>query len=529
MLPTFVIGLREGLEAALIVGIVAAFLRQQGRKDLLRAVFLGVGVAVLLCLAVGIGIKVASGQLPQKQQEGLETVIGLIAVAMVTYMVVWMKRHSRELKGQLEGMAARAMDGHSRAARAMVAMAFLAVLREGLETAVFLLAAFNESDHPSTAASGAVLGLAVAILLGYGIYRGGVKINLSKFFRATGVVLVLVAAGLVVNAIHTAHEAGWVNFGQQSTVDLTWLVEPGSVQASLLTGMLGLQPRPVVVEVIGWLAYLVPVLLYIAWAQGPRAPRQLGRALLAVGGAFAVGGVLLAVLAPTAPDAGRMTGGNGFKARATSVDGRSAVVQVFEQSPACDCADSDLPSNLTLSRTGSDTVAGVAAQLYTITLPGHAAATQPEALSIARILELNRGRLPLGLRPGAESVPATYAGADELTVVIEPRTRTVLDVRWRESVTATLHDPAIGEVPLAEPVATGSAARDPADVTALGVSTATALSDLDRRGTMTRWARGLGVVALTTVLVGLAVLAGNRRKRDPDVTRSALDKPLVHS
>ena len=145
MLPTFVIGLREGLEAALIVGIIAAFLRQQGRKDLLRWVFVGVGVAVAICVAIGVALDVVNQDLPQRQQEGMETVIGFVAVGMVTYMVVWMKRHSRDLKGQLEGLASEAITGPSRSARAMIVMAFLAVLREGFETSVFLLAAYNES------------------------------------------------------------------------------------------------------------------------------------------------------------------------------------------------------------------------------------------------------------------------------------------------------------------------------------------------------------------------------------------------
>src|SRR4051812_46021404 len=214
MLPTFVIGLREGLEAALIVGIIAAFLRKQGRRDLLRWVFVGVGTAVALCLAAGIALDVLSKDLPQKQQEGLETVIGALAVGMVTYMVVWMKRNSRGLKGQLEGLAADALGATSPGARAMVAMAFLAVLREGVETVVFLLAAFNQAGSGIGAPAGAALGMAVAVALGYGIYRGGVRINLSKFFRATGLVLVLVAAGLVMNALRTAHEAGWLDLGQ---------------------------------------------------------------------------------------------------------------------------------------------------------------------------------------------------------------------------------------------------------------------------------------------------------------------------
>ena len=165
--------------------------------------------------AVGVILQIVSQNLPQRQQEGLETVIGLVAVAMVTYMVVWMRRHSRNLKGQLEGAAAEALAAGS--GFALVAMAFLAVLREGFETVVFLLAAFNESASGASAWLGAMLGIVVAVGLGYAIYRGGVRLNLSKFFRATGVVLVLVAAGLVVNAVHTAHEAGWLNAGQDSS------------------------------------------------------------------------------------------------------------------------------------------------------------------------------------------------------------------------------------------------------------------------------------------------------------------------
>src|ERR1700761_1232152 len=275
MLPTFVIGLREGLEAALIVGIIAAFLGRQGRRDLLRWVYLGVGAAVLLCIAVGAVLEAVSANLPQRQQEGLETIVGVLAVGMVTYMVVWMKQHSRELKRQLEGMAADAMneDG-GRAGRALVGVAFRAVLREGFEPVVFLLAAFNESGSTADAAGGAIGGILVAVLLGYGIYRGGVKLNLSKFFRATGIVLVLVAAGLVVTALHTAHEAGWLDAGQGATVDLTWLVRPGSVQSALLTGMLGIQEHPVLIEVLGWFAYLVPVGLFVAWPPNRRVARR---------------------------------------------------------------------------------------------------------------------------------------------------------------------------------------------------------------------------------------------------------------
>jgi high-affinity iron transporter len=270
VLATFVIGLREGLEAALIVGIVAAFLRQRGRRDALTYVWLGVLLAVVACVAIAIGLWVLSSELTQQAQEALETVIGLAAVGMVTYMVVWMRRHSGDLKKSLEGAASSALARGS--ALALVAMAVLAVLREGIETVVFLLALFRTAGTPTLAGVGALVGLLVASGLGYAIYRGGVRLNLSRFFRITGLVLVLVAAGLLMSAMHTAHSAGWVNVGQAEALDLRWLVEPGSIRASLLTGVLGLQLRPTVIELVAWLAYLVPLTLYVAW-PATRRPR----------------------------------------------------------------------------------------------------------------------------------------------------------------------------------------------------------------------------------------------------------------
>jgi high-affinity iron transporter len=261
VLPTFVIGLREGLEASLIVGIIATFLGQQGRRDVMRWVWVGVGIAVTLCAAAAIALKIAEENLPQKEQEGLETVIGLLAVAMVTWMIVWMRKHARGLKHDLEGKAAAALAGGS--VGTLVFMAFLAVLREGFETAVFLLAAFQGSRDPAAAGTGATLGVVVAVVIGIAIYRGGLRLNMEKFFRFTGFVLVLVAAGLVATAAHTAHEAGWLNIGQHEVLDLSWLVGPGSIRSALLTGMLGIQVRPVTVEVLGYLLYLIPMSLFV--------------------------------------------------------------------------------------------------------------------------------------------------------------------------------------------------------------------------------------------------------------------------
>jgi high-affinity iron transporter len=261
MLPTFVVGLREGLEASLIVGIVAAFLMRNGRSKEMWALWTGVGFGVALCLAGGIALRIAEENLPQRQQEQLETIVGLVAVAFVSWMVLWMRAHARELKGDLEASAAAALATGS--AWALIVMAFLAVLREGFETAVFLLAILNSSTNTTTSMTGAALGIVVAVVIGYGIYRGGVKINMARFFRFTGIVLVLVAAGLLATAAHTAHEAGWLNTLQDQALNLSWLVKPGSVRAALITGMFGLQPRPTWAEVIAWLAYAVPFLFIV--------------------------------------------------------------------------------------------------------------------------------------------------------------------------------------------------------------------------------------------------------------------------
>lgn len=270
MIPTLVIGLREGLEASLIVGIIASFLARNGRRDALKATWIGVGTAVVLCLAIGIALVTLSRDLPQKAQEGLETVVGAFAVVMVTFMILWMSKHARSMKRELEGAAAEALKSGS--ATALVVMAFLAVLREGFETSVFLVSVINESDNPTSGTIGAFLGIVIAVIIGYGIYKGGVRLNLAKFFKITGIVLVLVAAGLVMTVLHTAHEAGWINAGQATAVDLTWLVRPGTVLASLLTGVLGLQPKPAVLEAIGWIVYAVPMLVYVAWPR-PQRPR----------------------------------------------------------------------------------------------------------------------------------------------------------------------------------------------------------------------------------------------------------------
>ena len=273
MLPTFVIGLREGLEAALIIGIIAAFLLRRGERRALRWMWAGVGLAVFLCLGIALAFRAINRSLPHDGQETLAAIMALLAVAGVTYMIVWMRRHSRDLKRSLEDDAESALlDGST---WALVGLAFFAVIREGLETAVFLIAVFRNSSNPRATGTGAMLGIVTALALGYGIYKGGVRINLARFFRVTGFILVLVAAGLLASAAHAAAEAHWYSVAQASAIDLSVLIAPGTIRASLITGMLGLQPVPTVAEITLWLAYAIPMSIYVLWPNHRPSPKRV--------------------------------------------------------------------------------------------------------------------------------------------------------------------------------------------------------------------------------------------------------------
>ena len=435
MLATFVIGLREGLEAALIVGIVAAFLKQRGSKQAMRWVWLGVGSALLICLAVGITLQVISKSLPQREQEGLETVIAAVAVVMVTYMVVWMRRHSRDLKGQLEGVAGSALAQGS--AKALVAMAFLAVLREGLETAVFLLAAFQSSGNGLTAGLGALLGVLVAVVLGYGIYRGGVKINLSKFFRFTGLVLVLVAAGLVMSALHTAHEAGWLNSGQDRVFDASSLFANGTVQASLVTGVLGLQPKPVVIEIIGWAVYFIPVALYVTWPPARRVPwRPVAWVTATLSLLSLVAAVGFAVAAPDKPSAA------GRPAWVATVTGTSSGILAGDSGTGSRTFRGEA-SWSTTGATVLDTEQRGGSEVERLTSTRSSAVTGvsglPATVTLQQLQTLGGGRLPIGLRATDVSgpIPLTYSQQVSDTLWRSTATGVLLDANRRTVVTAT--------------------------------------------------------------------------------------------
>ena len=277
MLVALLIMLREGIEASLIVGIIASYLAQTGRRQYLGAVWVGVGLAAAICAAIGIGLHAASAEFPQRQQELFETAVALIAVGILTSMVFWMKSAARSIKAELHDRIDASVRTSRGAALGLVGMAFLAVGREGLESVFFLLAIFDQSSGPAVPA-GAALGLAGAVAVGFAIYLGGVRLNLRAFFRFTGAFIILVAAGLLAGAVRTAHEAGLWNGLQQVVADWSGVLPADRPLGTVLAGLFGYTDAPNLGEVLVYLAYLVPATaLFLIPARAPAAPAAQAR------------------------------------------------------------------------------------------------------------------------------------------------------------------------------------------------------------------------------------------------------------
>ena len=271
MLIAFLIMLREGIEAALIVGIVAGFLHQSGNSRLMPKVWLGVFLAALMCLMLGYGIHAATGEIPQKQQEFVVGIIGLVAVAMLTYMILWMKKAARSMKQHLHDSVQTALNRGSGQGWALVGMAFLAVAREGLESVFFLLAVFQQSPSWHMPV-GAVLGLMAAVVIGALVYQGGMRLNLAKFFRWTGAFLIVVAAGLLAGSLRALHEAGVWNYLQTTVFDISHILHEDSPLGVLLGGFFGYTDHPIQGEVLVWLLYLIPVMYWFLRGSTPAVP-----------------------------------------------------------------------------------------------------------------------------------------------------------------------------------------------------------------------------------------------------------------
>lgn len=257
MFANFLIGLREGLEAALVVSILIAYLVKSGRREQLPRIWVGVGAAVAASLAAGALLTFGPRQLSFEAQEAIGGVLSLVAVGFITWMIFWMARTARNLRGELEERAGAAIGA---GAGSLALVAALAVGREGLETALFLWTATTAAGSTLEPLIGATLGLATSVALGVLIHRGAVHIDLRRFFSITGALLIIVAAGVLSYGIHDLQEAGILPGLNAIAFDVSPTVAPASWYGALLKGTINFSPRTTWLELFSWLAYAVPVL-----------------------------------------------------------------------------------------------------------------------------------------------------------------------------------------------------------------------------------------------------------------------------
>jgi high-affinity iron transporter len=259
---SFVIALREGIEAALIVSIILAYLKQLEATDRSRLVWWGTLLAVVLSAIVGTAIFAAGAEFEGATEEVFEGLVTLAAVGVLTWMIFWMRRQGARIRSELHEKVDTALVAGG---YALAGLAFFAVLREGVETALFLYAAAKGTAvegaevAPATQLVGAALGLALAIVPGTLIYRGGIRMNLRSFFRITGWILIVVAAGLFAFALHELQEAGWIPILEAHAFDISSSLPDDEGVGAILRGLVGYNADPTWLEVVGWLGYLAVV------------------------------------------------------------------------------------------------------------------------------------------------------------------------------------------------------------------------------------------------------------------------------
>ncbi len=261
MFANYLIGLREGLEAALVVSILVAYLVKSERRELLPRIWAGVALAVAISLAFGAALTFGPRGLTFEAQELIGGTLSIVAVGFVTWMVFWMARAARGMGAELRSQIDRAAEA---GVWSLALVALLAVGREGLETALFLWAATNAATQGASSTweplVGAALGLATAVLLGWLIYRGAIKINLSRFFTWTGAFLIVVAAGVLAYGVHDLQEARFLPGLHHLLFDVSEQIPPTSWYGTLLKGIFNFSPQTTVLEGLAWFGYLVPVM-----------------------------------------------------------------------------------------------------------------------------------------------------------------------------------------------------------------------------------------------------------------------------
>jgi len=258
-------GLREGVEAALILAIICAYLARTGNARHFPKIFLGAGAAIALSVLLGVGIYVTVGSFQEPYEQLFEAATLILAAGVVTWMLFWMRRQARNVRGELQAAVDRALDHGS--AVALAFLAFVAVIREGVETSLFLVgqaASVSAEGGQVWVVIGAIIGLGIAAILGVGFYHGSRRLNLASFFRWTGVALVFIAAGLLSHAVHELIEIGVITVGTQTLFDLSAVLphDPGggSIVGQFLAALFGYTSTPEIATFAVWLTYVVVVL-----------------------------------------------------------------------------------------------------------------------------------------------------------------------------------------------------------------------------------------------------------------------------
>ena len=273
MIPNLLIGLREGLEAVLVVSVLVAYLVKSDRRSQLPFVWIGTALAVAVSLGFGALLTFGPQGLSDQAEGRIAGSLAVVAVAFVTWMIFWMARASRTLATDLRAH----IDARS-TPWSLVLLAALAVGREGLETALFLWAATRSAISDGVPASeplvGALTGIAIAIALGYALYAGAVRINLSKFFSITGGALIVVAAGVLASGVRDLQDSGVLPGASTIAYDVSATIPPEGVLGTILKGFLNFSASPTVLEVVVWVGYVVVVGAVFLRRIGRRAPAK---------------------------------------------------------------------------------------------------------------------------------------------------------------------------------------------------------------------------------------------------------------
>jgi high-affinity iron transporter len=258
MLPSFLLSLREGLEAALIISIVLGVLRKLNRQDLSSTVWAGVASAIVVSLAAGVGLYAIGVELEGQAEMIFEGLTMLLAAGVLTWMIFWMNRQARTIKSEMESGVTRSVKASDK--RGLFWLAFLAIVREGIELALFLTAA-TFATSAQAMLMGTLLGLSTAILLGWALFTTSIRLDLRRFFQVTGILLILFAAGLVAHGVHELNEAGVIPSLIDPVWDISGLIPETTFIGTLLKTLFGYNANPSLTEMLAYFGYLTAVVI----------------------------------------------------------------------------------------------------------------------------------------------------------------------------------------------------------------------------------------------------------------------------